>query len=38
MEFGIQFFPDVGPGEKSAAQYCLCSSLALLLCLILLAP
>ena len=21
MEFGIQFFPDVGPGEKSAAQY-----------------
>ncbi len=21
MEFGIQFFPDVGPGEKSAAKY-----------------
>lgn len=21
MEFGIQFFPDVGPGEKSAAQF-----------------
>lgn len=21
MEFGIQFFPDVGPGEKSAAEY-----------------
>ena len=21
MEFGIQFFPDVGPEEKSAAQY-----------------
>ena len=21
MEFGIQFFPDVGPKDKSAARY-----------------